>query len=293
MSKITFFSENLKNLTVRSGGKQKTMLPDQKDDSHEEKMDVSEAEKDLTHPTSQSKYIKQAKNASSKANAEKQALNAIRDKIELERVKEENIVDESEETLRKERTRTPARSGRNRTQKSANRNSVQVDSGSSSSDPMTDSRQGKALVGDSPNKQSVSQYNSSFPDFRSGTIVDGKHNEDVQMDTNGDVRDRDTDVDNNNTPSESKYIKRKHSSKTVTDNKPKLKSKSPEPIVLTPREPPGTRTSTYTVNMELGPTVGEMQNGHKPTDSPPERKKVSWFVFTISITKVLCCSLGV
>ncbi|KAH3709414.1 hypothetical protein DPMN_068877 [Dreissena polymorpha] len=53
-------------------------------------MDTSETEKEIIHPTSQSKYIKQAKNATSKANAEKQALNAIREKIELERVKRIN-----------------------------------------------------------------------------------------------------------------------------------------------------------------------------------------------------------
>ncbi|XP_052794894.1 cyclin-dependent kinase-like 5 isoform X15 [Mya arenaria] len=267
-------SENLKNLTVRSG-KQKGLLPDPKDEKSEEKMDTSESEKEVGNPTSQSKYVKQAKNASSKANAEKQALNAIREKIELERVQEEKVIADGEETSRKERTRTPARSGGRRSQKSANRNQPQVDS-VSYNDDKEDSRQGKSYV-DMSSRQPNNQFNSNFPDFRSGKLVENKHDlhngDPMDTDHNGEIEEHDTEMDINNIPSESKYIKRKHSSKAVTDNKQKLKSKSPEPIVLTPREAQTARTSTYTVNIEA-PDNHELENGHsKLSDSPPERKK--------------------
>ncbi|XP_052280932.1 cyclin-dependent kinase-like 5 [Dreissena polymorpha] len=259
-------SENLKNLTVRSG-KTKALLPDHKEEKFEEKMDTSETEKEIIHPTSQSKYIKQAKNATSKANAEKQALNAIREKIELERVKEDKSSEE--ETSRKERTRTPAKSGSRRSQKSANRNNVNSDN-MNNTDDKTDVRQGKSYV-DLSGRQGVGQYNSTFSDFRSGYVGDSKSDNNMDtLDSNGEVHENDVDMDNT-TPSESKFIKRKHSSKTVTDNKPKLASKSPEPIVLTPRDAPNARTSTYTVNLEA--PNQEQENGHKPSDSPPERKK--------------------
>lgn len=262
-------SENLKNLTVRSE-KQRTTT-NQKDDRYEEKMDTSED--DVQHPTSQSKYIKQAKNATSKANAEKMALNAIREKIELDRMREEQSEKYSEETGKKERTRTPGKSAATRkSQKSASKYS------SSDSYYDNDIQYGKTCV-DVSNRHGNSQYSTTFSDFRSGNLVEGnKHGSpDTHMDT-ADNRNEvfDNEMDMDNTPSESKYIKRKHSSKVVPDNKPKPKSKSPEPIVLTPRDPPHTtRTSTYTVNLEA-PNNEEVENSHRTSDSPPERRKVCW-----------------
>lgn len=274
--KLFFFdnSENLKNLTVRSG-KQRALLPDTREDRHEEKMDTTEDEKQLTHPTSQSKYIKQAKNATSKANAEKMALNAIREKMELEKLREEQSEKYTEETSRKERTRTPAgkSAATRKSQKSAsNRNSYITDSVNYDNDI----QYGKPYV-DVSNRQVNTQYNTTFPDFRSGNLVEGNKQSSPEMkidmtDNRNEVFDNEIDMDE--TPSESKYIKRKHSSKVVQDNKQKTKSKSPEPIVLTPRDPPHTtRTNTYTVNLEA-PNNQELDNSHKSSDSPPERKKV-------------------
>ena len=264
------FSENLKNLTVRSG-KQRTLLPEHKEDRNEEKMDTTED--DNLHPTSQSKYIKQAKNATSKANAEKIALNAIREKLELDRMRDEHGEKYTEETSRKERSRTPGKSASTRkSQKSAsNRNnsdSVCYDN---------DNQYGKTYV-DVSNRHGNTQYSSTFSDFRGANLVEGKQqgSPEYNMDT-ADNRNEvfDNEVGMDDTPSESKYIKRKHSSKVVPDNKLKTKSKSPEPIVLTPRDPaPSTRTNTYTVNLEAPYNV-ELENGHRAADSPPERRKVS------------------
>ncbi|XP_053399121.1 cyclin-dependent kinase-like 5 isoform X3 [Mercenaria mercenaria] len=260
-------SENLKNLTVRSG-KQKGLLPDQREEQNEEKMDVSEGEKNVIHPTSQSKYIKQAKNASSKANAEKMALNAIREKIEQEKIRVDAVIEKQEqETHRKERTRTPGKSAtQRRSQKSASNYTVVENSNYSEEEP----RQGKSYI-DVSNRHINTQYNSAFPDFRSRDLVEG--NKEVKMEAEHDnEKYAENDVEMDNTHSESKYIKRKHSSKNVTDDKQKLKSKSPEPIVLTPREPPSNaRTNTFTVNLEA-PYNQEQDNSHKQADSP-ERKK--------------------
>ena len=257
----------MKNLTVRSG-KQRGLLPDQKEERHEEKMDVSEGEKSNVHPTSQSKYIKQAKNASSKANAEKMALNAIREKIEHEKMKVEALIErEDQETHRKERTRTPGKSATmRRSQKSASNHNVVDNSNYSEEEP----RHGKSYI-DVSNRHINTQYNTTFPDFRSRDLIDG--NKEVKMESEPDNEQyAENDVEMDNTHSESKYIKRKHSSKTVTDNKQKLKSKSPEPIVLTPREAPSNaRTNTFTVNIEA-PYNQEQEYSHKQSDSPERRK---------------------
>lgn len=262
-------SENLKNLTVRSG-KQRGLLPDPKEDRSDEKMDVSEGEKNVIHPTSQSKYIKQAKNATSKANAEKMALNAIREKIEHEKMRVDAVIEkEEQETHRKERSRTPAKSASiRRSQKSASNYNSVVDNSNNYSDEKNEPRQGKSYI-DVSNRHINTQYSTTFPDFRSRDLIEGNKDEkEVKMET-----EHDSDGEIDNTQSESKYIKRKHSSKAVTDNKQKLKSKSPEPIVLTPREPPSNaRTNTFTVNLEA-PYNQEQENSHKPSDSPPERKK--------------------
>lgn len=277
---FTFFSENLKNLTVRSG-RQRGVLPDHKEERQEEKMDISEGEKNNTHPTSQSKYIKQAKNATSKANAEKMALNAIREKIELEKMKVDAIIDkEEQETHRKERSRTPAKSASlRRSQKSASNYNSTVADNSSYSEDKSEPRQGKSYI-DISNRHTHTQYSTTFPDFRSRDLVEGNKEVKMEMEHDSDqFGDNEAEIDN--THSESKYIKRKHSSKTVTDNKQKLKSKSPEPIVLTPREPPSNaRTNTFTVNMEA-PYNQEQENSHKASDSPPERKKVSIGIFCL------------
>ncbi|XP_060607727.1 cyclin-dependent kinase-like 5 isoform X6 [Ruditapes philippinarum] len=260
-------SENLKNLTVRSG-KQRGLLPDQKEERQEEKMDISEGEKNGVHPTSQSKYIKQAKNASSKANAEKMALNAIREQIEHEKLKVEALIErEDQETHRKERTRTPGKSATmRRSQKSASNHNVVDNSNNSEEEP----RHGKSYI-DVSNRHINTQYNTTFPDFRSRDLIEG--NKEVKMESEHDNEQyADNDVEMDNTPSESKYIKRKHSSKTVTDNKQKLKSKSPEPIVLTPREAPSNaRTNTFTVNLEA-PYNQEQEYSQKQSDSPERRK---------------------
>lgn len=244
-------------------------------------MDISDDEKPSVHPTSQSKYIKQAKNATSKANAEKVALNAIREKIELERLREEQSENNNDETSRKERTdrtKTPAKSAATRkSQKSASNRNNSVSESVNSSD--NDIQYGKPYV-DVSNRQINAQYSSAFPDFRSGNLLDGnkQSSPEGKMDTNDNRKEEfDNDIDMDNSPSESKYIKRKHSSKNMSDNKQKLKSKSPEPIVLTPRDPPQTtRTNTYTVNMEA-PNNQPVENNHKASDSPPERKKVGDF----------------
>ncbi|KAL4229982.1 Cyclin-dependent kinase-like 5 [Mactra antiquata] len=267
-------SENLKNLTSVRSGKQRGLLPEPKEDRHEEKMDISEGEKNGLHVTSQSKYIKQAKNASSKANAEKMALNAIREKIELERMKTEVVIEQTEvELSRKERSRTPAKSALGRkSQKSANRNSTVGDEPMNHSDDKNEPRLGKSYI-DISNRHINAQYNTTFPDFRSRDLVEG-NKVDSKMDTVDSDFNRigDSDGDKDNTQNESKYIKRKHSSKTVGDNKQKLKSKSPEPIVLTPREAPNSKTNTFTVNIEA-PNNPDIDNSHKSSDSPPERKK--------------------
>lgn len=262
-------------------GKQRGLLPDHREDKSEEKMDIAEGEKNGIHPTSQSKYIKQAKNATSKANAEKMALNAIREKVELDRMRVDAVVEkEEQETHRKERSRTPAKSAAiRRSQKSANQYST-VDNSNYNEDKY-DPRQGKPYV-DVSNRRINTQYSTTFQDFRSRDLVEG-NKQDVKMDTSEPDDDGENNAEIDNIHSESKYIKRKHSSKTVTDNKQKLKSKSPEPIVLTPREHPyNARTNTFTVTLEA-PYNEEHNNNHKPSDSPPERKKVNSFPFMFNM----------
>ena len=238
-------------------------------DRKEEKMDIEE--KSYINPTAQSKYIKQAKNAS-KANADKMAsLNASRLQMEVE-----NNVQTQE---RKERTTTPAKSARGRrTQKSASNYETSNEAYDNDRDKSYDVRQGKSYV-DVSNRQSQQTYNTTFPDFRSGNLVDGN-----KMDTSEKYDNRaenydEMDYTKSNTPSESKYLKRKNSSKTVPDTRQQqTRDKSPETHVATPRDPlaNNTRTSTYTVNLEapIHNNQEHVDSNQKQSESPPERRKV-------------------
>lgn len=264
-------SENLKNLAGKSstngavGSDYHAHMMERK----EEKMDISE-EKSYVNPTAQSKYIKQAKNAS-KANADKIAsLNASRSQMEIE-----NSVQIQE---RKDRTTTPGKSARGRrTQKSAS--NYQTSDEAYDNDRNHDIRLGKSYI-DVSNRQSQQTYNTTFPDFRSGNLVDGNSSEN-KMDTSEEKYDNKAgnseEMEFTNTPSESKYLKRKNSSKTVSDTRQQqTREKSPETLVATPRDPPAinTRTSTYTVNLEAPVNNQEHTDSHpKTNDSPPERKK--------------------
>ena len=236
----------------------------------EEKMDIEE--KSYVNPTAQSKYIKQAKNAS-KANADKMAsLNASR----TSEMEVENGVETRE---RKERTTTPAKSARSRrTQKSASNYQTSSEAYDNDRDKNHEVRQGKSYV-DVSNRQSQQTYNTTFPDFRSGSLVDGN-----KMDTaeKYDNRAEDSEeMEYANTPSDSKYLKRKNSSKTVPDTRQQqTQDKSPERHVATPRDIPAnnTRTSTYTVNLEapLHNNQEHVDSNQKHSESPPERKKVQY-----------------
>ena len=239
----------------------------------EEKMDISE-EKSYVNPTAQSKYIKQAKNAS-KANAEKMAsLNATKSQMEYET----NVQIQE----RKERTTTPGKSAHGRrTQKSASNIQMSNETYNNDREKNYEVRQGKSYI-DVSSRQTQQTYNTTFPDFRSGNLVDGNSSE-SKMDTleKYDNKSGNTEeMDYTNTLSESKYLKRKNSSKTVNDTRQQQTGdKSPEQVVLTPRDPPtnNTRTSTYTVNLEAPFNVNQetVDSNQKINDSPPERKKVS------------------
>lgn len=260
-------SENLKNLASRSA-KHGATGPDfhaHMMERKEEKMDISE-EKSYVNPTAQSKYIKQAKNAS-KANAEKMAsLNASRSQMDIE----SNV----QIPERKERTTTPGKSARSRrTQKSASNIQISEDVYDNDRDKNYEVRQGKSYV-DVSNRPSQQTYSTTFQDFRSGNLVESNSAE-TKMDISDKYEDKSgktEEMDYTNTPSESKYLKRKNSSKTVGETR----QKSPESHGLTPRDHPSnnTRTSTYTVNLEA-PIHNEEHNdsNQKPNDSPPERKK--------------------
>ena len=264
----------MKNLTVRSG-KQKGA--DQREDRKEEKMDISEGEKSYVNATAQSKYIKQAKNAS-KVQAEKMALNAIREQLEAEKIRTQHVnenADRSDFFERKERTTTPAKSARRLQQKSANRKSQMFSNAIDDAvEDRLDHQQVRPYV-DVSNRPINTQYNTTFSDFRAGNLVDGKRiPRDAKMDTTdtSNTLNDNQEVEMEVVPSESKFIKRKSSSKTVNENKQKQRE-TPEPIVLTPREPP--RTSTYTITLEAPNNPELLENNHsKPNDSPPERKKV-------------------
>ena len=232
----------------------------------EEKMDIEE--KSYVNPTAQSKYIKQAKNAS-KANADKMAsLNASR----TSEMEVDNSVIERE---RKERTTTPAKSARSRrNQKSAS--NYRTSHEAYDNDRNSETRQGKSYV-DVSNRQSQQTYNTTFPDFRSGNLVDGNK---MDMSEKHDNRAEDSEeMEYANTPSESKYLKRKNSSKTVADARQhQTRDKSPETHVATPRDiaTNNARTSTYTVNLEapLHNNQEHVDSNQKHSESPPERKKV-------------------
>ena len=265
-----FFSENLKNLASKSAknGATSSDYHAHMMERREEKMDIEE--KSYVNPTAQSKYIKQAKNAS-KANADKMAsLNASR----TSEMEVENGVETRE---RKERTTTPAKSARSRrTQKSASNYQTSSEAYDNDRDKNHEVRQGKSYV-DVSNRQSQQTYNTTFPDFRSGSLVDGN-----KMDTaeKYDNRAEDSEeMEYANTPSDSKYLKRKNSSKTVPDTRQQqTRDKSPETHVATPRDIPAnnTRTSTYTVNLEapLHNNQEHVDSNQKHSESPPERKKV-------------------
>ena len=266
----------MKNLTSRSAKNGGTGVVDYHShmmmERKEEKMDVSD-EKSYVNPTAQSKYIKQAKNAS-KANAEKMAsLNATKSQMELET----NVLIHE----RKERTTTPGKSARGRrTQKSASTIQLSNEMYNNDRDNSYEVRQGKSYI-DVSSRQSQQTYNTTFPDFRSGNLVD-ENPLDTKMDTSEKYDNQSgnsEDMEFTNTPSESKYLKRKNSSKTVSDTRQQqqTREKSPEHVVLTPRDPPNnTRTSTYTVNLEAPVNNNQemLDSNQKLNDSPPERKKV-------------------